>query len=117
MSQSSDFANGFRTLFVKLKVHKALRHLIEAHPMGPQITFSPANAFENVWNWDWSRVKVRLVMSVPGTYAGVENMEEYGLCRIGKILSDEGWQPQKGEVVHAEYQVSRLAECSSSRLR
>ena len=103
-----DFPHRFRFLFVHLKVHKALRHLITNHPNGSGIPFRPDEAFDDMQAYDWSRVKVRLVMSVPGSYSGVEQVDDFGLCRLGKILSEEGWKPQKGDVVKAEFQVCPL---------
>ena len=50
-------------------------------------------------------MKVRLVMSVPGNYNGVDQVDEFGLCRLGKVLSDEHWLASSGEVVKAEFQV------------
>ena len=104
-SLSQDFPQRFRFLFVHLKVHKALRHLIKTHPSGGQIPLHPDEGFEDMAKYDWSRVKVGLVMSVPGNYSGLNQLDEYGLCRLGKLLSDEGWRPKTGEVVQAEYQV------------
>ena len=48
---------------------------------------------------------MKIVMSVPGTYTGADKMEDFGLCRIGKILDDEGWKPKTGEIVKPEFQV------------
>ncbi len=106
---SQDFPHRFRFLFVHLKVHKALRHLIANHPNGGQIPFRPDEGFEDMGKYDWSRVRVRLVMSVPGNYTGLNQVDDFGLCRLAKVLSDEGWRPQQGEVVKAEFQV-RLSE-------
>lgn len=44
-------------------------------------------------------------MSVPGNYSGLNEVDEFGLCRLGKVLHDEGWRPSSGEVVQAEFQV------------
>ena len=104
-SDLEDFPARFRYLFVHLKVHKALRHLIEKHPKGSQIPFKPADAFSDLSEYDWSRVKVKLVMSVPGTYTGADKMDDFGLSRLGKVLSENGWKPQSGEMVQAEFQV------------
>lgn len=102
----NDFADRFRFLFIHLKVHKALRHLIKQHRLGSDIPFSPEEGFEDMNAYDWSRVRVRLVMSVPGTYTGWDEMDDFGQCRIGRLLSDEGWKPTRGQRVVAEYQVS-----------
>lgn len=61
--------------------------------------------FADMQKWDWSRVTVRLVMSIPGAYEGWEEMDRWGMCRIGRIVRDEGWRPVKGEKAVVEYQV------------
>jgi len=66
---------------------------------------SPDNGFEDMSKWDWSKIRVKLVMSIPGTYSGAEKMEELGLSRLGKVLNERGWRPRSGEVVKMEYQV------------
>lgn len=48
---------------------------------------------------------MRLVMSVTGQYKGFPEMSEWGICRLGKVLAEEGWQPRKNERLVAEYQV------------
>ena len=108
-SSTLDFPQRFRFLFVHLKVHKAIRHLINSHPNGGQIPLRPDRGFDDLSRYDWSRVKVRLVMSVPGNYHGVDQVDEFGLCRLGKVLSDENWLAGHGEVVKAEFQVSGKA--------
>ncbi len=100
-----DFSQRFRFLFVHLKVHKALRHLISNHQNGKDIPFHPGEGFEDMAKYDWSRVRVRIVMSVPGNYSGLNQVDDFGLCRLGKVLSDEGWRPRSSEVVQAEFQV------------
>ena len=44
-------------------------------------------------------------MSVPGNYTGFDKVDDFGLCRLGKVLNEEGWRPTQGEVVKAEFQV------------
>lgn len=102
-----DFPDQFRRLFAHLKIHKALSWHIRNHPMGKSLPISDDIAFDDFKKYNWSRVQVRLVMSVAGAYRGFKEMSEYGTCRLGKILADEGWQPRKDEKVVAEYQVSR----------
>lgn len=46
-------------------------------------------------------------MSVPGTYEGWEEMDRFGMCRIGRVVRDEGWRPKQGEKAVVEFQVSR----------
>ena len=94
-----------------MKIHKALRYLRENHVAGSSIDLTPDNGFDNLSKWDWSKVKVKLVMSIPGTYSGAEKMEELGLSRLGKALNESGWRPRAGEVVNVEYQVSLVAQC------
>lgn len=57
--------------------------------------------------YNWSPVTVRLVMSIPGTYEGWEEMEKFGMCRVGQVIKEEEWRPAKGEKAVVEYQVSR----------
>lgn len=92
-----------------MKVHKAIRHQVEAHPTGKRIPLDPTEALQDLSEYDFSRVRVKLVMSVPGKYTGFEQMNEYGLCRLGSLLKEEQWMPSAGERIEAEYQVSRLA--------
>jgi tyrosyl-DNA phosphodiesterase-1 len=101
-----DFPDQFRHLFAHLKVNKALAWHIKHHPQGKGVPISDDVAFSDFKKYDWSRVQVRLLMSVAGTYTGFKDMSEYGICRLGKILAEEGWQPRKDEKVVAEYQVS-----------
>lgn len=96
----------FRHLFAHTKVHKALKYLIDNHPNGAQIPFSPADGFAALEGYDWSRVKVRLVMSIPGTYDGWDEMDRWGMCRLGAVLREERWRAGKGEKTVTEYQVS-----------
>ena len=109
-SKGQDFTSRFKHLFVQLKVHKALRHLISAHPFGSQTNFTPNEAFEDMSKWDWSKVRVSLVMSVPGNHEGVTKMEDFGLCRLGKVVEEEGWTCGKGEMVKAEFQVRAFVQ-------
>ena len=87
-------------------MHKGLKFLIEKHPAGREIPFSPTGGFEDLAKYDWSRSKVKVVMSIPGICDGYEEMQKFGLCRLGRVLKEEGWVPKKDEVVAAEYQVS-----------
>lgn len=103
---SDDLPWQFSRLFIHLKLHKALRFLIENHQRGAQIPFTHKDGFADMAKWDWSRVKVRLVMSVPGTYTGPAEVDQYGICRLGHILRSHKWVPQSGERLVAEYQVS-----------
>jgi len=81
------------------------------------IPFKVGEEFEDMEKWDWSRVKVRLVLSIAGNYEGVEKMRDFGLCRIGSVLEEEGWVPGKGEIVKAEYQVSITSPASKALLK
>ncbi|ORX40109.1 hypothetical protein BD324DRAFT_258111 [Kockovaella imperatae] len=103
----NDFAARFCWLFTHLKVHKAVRHLIANHERGSDIPLDPADGFECLNKWDWSKVRVQLLMSVPGTYTGSQ-VDDFGLCRLGKILHQQGWVPQKNEDVKVEFQGSSL---------
>ncbi|GMK53628.1 hypothetical protein CspeluHIS016_0102140 [Cutaneotrichosporon spelunceum] len=107
-----DFPDQFRRLFAHLKVNKALTWHIKNHPRGQSVPISDDAAFSDFKKYNWSRVQVRLVMSVAGTYKGFTEMSEYGISRLGKILAEEGWQPRKDEKVVAEYQGSSLGRYS-----
>jgi tyrosyl-DNA phosphodiesterase-1 len=100
---------------VHLKVHKALRFLLAQHPHATSIPLKPDNGFEDMAKWDWSKVRVRLVMSVPGSYTGFDGIVEYGSGRLGNVLHESGWRPKADEVVKAEYQVSLRYMFSHSR--
>ena len=90
-----------------MKVHKAVRYLQANHSAGSAIPPEATGDFELLSNYDWSRVAVRLVMSVPGYYGGWDEADKFGLCRLGKVLKEEGWVPGRGERVSTEYQVGQ----------
>lgn len=102
-----DFPAQFVWLFGHLKIPKALKFLTENHPFGARIPIKHSDAsFADLSRYDWSRVKVRVVMSVAGVYKGFDKMVQFGSCRLGKVIAEEGWTAPKGERLVAEYQVS-----------
>jgi tyrosyl-DNA phosphodiesterase-1 len=102
-----DFLERFRDLLIHMKVHKAVKHLKEAHPFGSRIPLDPSEALQDLSKYDFSRVRVKLVMSVPGKYTGFDQVNEYGLARLGHLLKASEWVAPAGERVLGEYQVSR----------
>lgn len=94
-----------------MKVHKAIKHHHEAHPFGKRIPLDPSEALQDLDNYDFSKVRVKLVMSVPGKYTGFEQMNEFGLCRLGNLLNEAKWVPPAGEKISGEYQVSLSRPC------
>lgn len=88
-----------------MKAHKAVRHQVENHPFGKRIPLDPSEALQDLAKYDFSRVRVKLVMSVPGKYTGFDQINEYGLCRLGNLLKEEKWVPGSGEKIEGEYQV------------
>jgi len=108
-----DFLDRFRDLLIHMKVHKAIKHLKEAHPFGSRIPLDPSEALQDLNNYDFSKVRVKLVMSVPGKYTGFEQMNEFGLCRLGNLLKEAKWVPPTGEKILGEYQVSLFRFVSS----
>jgi tyrosyl-DNA phosphodiesterase-1 len=109
-----DFIDRFRDLLIHMKVHKAVKHLREAHPFGGRIPLDPAEALQDLNKYDFSKVRVKLVMSVPGKYTGFEQMNDFGLCRLGALLKEEKWVPSPGEKISGEYQVSSTSYGSVS---
>jgi len=107
----NDFLDRFRDLLIHMKVHKAVKHLREAHPFGGRIPLDPSEALQDLNKYDFSKVRVKLVMSVPGKYTGFEQMNDFGLCRLGALLKEEKWVPPAGEKISGEYQVSFTAYC------
>lgn len=107
-SNLPDFPDQFSQLFRHLKIYKAIRRLAETHPNGQHIPISADESFAEFDKYDWSKVRVRLVMSIPGVYRGFDKMSERGICRVAKVVEEEGWGPGKGERVVAEYQVGYL---------
>lgn len=101
-----EFIDRFRDLLIHMKVHKAIRHQVENHPFGKRIPLDPSEALQDLSKFDFSRVRVKLVMSVPGKYTGFDQMNEYGLCRLGNLLKEEKWIAPAGQRVEGEYQVS-----------
>ncbi|WRT67770.1 uncharacterized protein IL334_004743 [Kwoniella shivajii] len=107
-----DFPLQFSRLFTHTRVHTALRHLLHNHPNGSKIPFKPDENFADMGKYDWSKVKVRIVMSVPGYYTGHEEINKYGISRLGKVLNEQGWIPKSGEKLDAEFQGSSLGTYS-----
>lgn len=105
-SLGDDFLERFRDLLIHMKVHKAIKHLHKEHPYGKQIPLDPFQALQDLSNYDFSKVRVKLVMSVPKTYTGFDKMNEYGLCRLGALLKEAKWASGPGEKIVGEYQVS-----------
>jgi tyrosyl-DNA phosphodiesterase-1 len=89
-----------------MKVHKAIKHLQESHPGGKSIPLDASAQLEDLSRFDFSKVRVKLVMSVPGKYTGFDAMNEYGLCRLGSAIKEARWVPPTGEKLLGEYQVS-----------
>ncbi|KAL7423162.1 hypothetical protein Q5752_002462 [Cryptotrichosporon argae] len=111
-----DFPAQFSWLFTNLKVHKALQALRNNHPFGSLLPFSEANDFADMAKYDWSRVHVRIVMSVAGYFKGPEDMLQSGTPRLAHVLDEEGWRPQADEQVVLEYQGSSLGTYNSDWL-
>ncbi|TXT13549.1 hypothetical protein VHUM_00916 [Vanrija humicola] len=109
-----DFPAQFVWLFAHLKVPKALKFLAEHHPFGSRIPIQHSDtSFADLSKYDWSRVQVRIVMSVAGVYKGFDKMVQFGSCRLGKVIAEEAWTPSKGERLVAEYQGSSLGSYST----
>lgn len=102
-----DFPQQFADLFRHLKVQKAISFLRQKHPLGSQIPISADPSFVDLGNYDWSRVKARVVISISGKYEGFHNMSKWGVGRLGQVVQEEKWLPGPGERVVAEYQVNR----------
>ncbi|WWD04867.1 hypothetical protein V865_002938 [Kwoniella europaea PYCC6329] len=110
--RTHDFPLQFAHLFTHTRIHTALRSLIRAHPNGSQIPFTPEENFGDLAKYDWSKVKVRLVLSIPGTYTGYEQINKFGISRLGKVLNEERWAPKSGEQLDVEFQGSSLGTYS-----
>ncbi|WVQ83069.1 hypothetical protein IAT38_005207 [Cryptococcus sp. DSM 104549] len=102
----------FRYLFEHTRVNYAIKHHVKNHPLGSKIPFTHENDFADLKKYDWSRVRCKVVMSVSGVYQGFEEIEQFGMCRLGQLLREEKWMPQEGERVVAEYQGSSLGQYS-----
>lgn len=95
-----DFPLQFKQLFAHIKLSKALARFAKTRPVPLRST----NDWEAMGNWDWSRVTVRLVLSVAGKYSGPD-VARYGISRLGQVVKDAGWSVGRDERVVAEYQV------------
>lgn len=105
-AKGDDFLSQFQYLLVYLKVHRGVKWHKESHTYGSLIPLDEKENLMDLTNkFDWSRVKVRLVMSVPGKYSG-EELSHWGMCRLGKVINEEEWLPPVGEKLVGEYQVS-----------
>ncbi|WWC88676.1 uncharacterized protein L201_003589 [Kwoniella dendrophila CBS 6074] len=111
-NRTHDFPLQFSRLFTHSRIHTGLRNLIKAHPNGSKIPFTPEDDFADMGKYDWSKVKVRIVMSIPGTYTGFEEINKLGISRLGKILNEEGWIPKSGQKLDVEFQGSSLGTYS-----
>jgi tyrosyl-DNA phosphodiesterase-1 len=100
-----DFPRQFKNLFLHLKIHKGIQMLSASHPFGRDLPLGNNVDFSGLARYDWSRVIVRLVMSVTGSYEGQQQMAQYGVCRLGTVLAEEGWVPGRSERLVADYQV------------
>ncbi|WWC70762.1 uncharacterized protein I206_104713 [Kwoniella pini CBS 10737] len=109
-NDTHDFPLQFAQLFKHTRIHTALRSMLHTHPKASEINFKPDDDFAAMGKYDWSKVKVRLVLSIPGTYSGHDEIAKYGIARLGKVLSEEGWVPKSGEKLDVEYQGSSLGE-------
>ncbi|OCF43592.1 hypothetical protein I317_02610 [Kwoniella heveanensis CBS 569] len=107
-----DFPLQFARLFTHLRIHTGLRNLIRHHPAGSAIPFTPENNFADLAKYDWSKVRVRIVMSIPGQYTGHEEIGKLGISRLGKVLNEQGWVPRSGEKLDVEFQGSSLGTYS-----
>ncbi|WVF69182.1 hypothetical protein IAT40_003957 [Kwoniella sp. CBS 6097] len=107
-----DFPLQFARLFTHIRIHTGLRNLIRHHPAGSSIPFTPENNFADLAKYDWSKVRVRLVMSIPGTYTGHDEISKFGISRLGKVLNEQGWTPKSGEKLDVEFQGSSLGTYS-----
>ncbi len=108
-------AQVFAHLFSKqVKVGGALKDLAAKHPNALYIPLSPIKDFVSYDNWDWSRVKFRLVLSMAGSHSGEANVNRIGLTGLSDVLRAEGWTPGVKEKVVAEFQVSNMVGASLS---
>ncbi|WVQ96684.1 hypothetical protein IAU59_003790 [Kwoniella sp. CBS 9459] len=102
----------FSRLFTHIRIHTGLRNLIRHHPAGSAIPFSPEKDFADMAKYDWSRVQVRIVMSIPGNYTGHDDISKFGISRLGKILNEQRWVPKSDEKLDVEFQGSSLGTYS-----
>lgn len=99
---SHDFALQFKELFTHIKLGRALGRFAKSQPVPLRST----DNWESMNKWDWSRVTVKLVMSIPGKWQG-KDASKYGFTRLGEVVLSSGWSVGSDERVVADFQVSK----------
>lgn len=66
---------------------------------------TPIQKLSDLRSWDFTKVKVRLVASVPAKKTGGD-FETIGHARLGKLIREAGWTAAKGKRTILECQVS-----------
>ncbi|WVQ75060.1 hypothetical protein IAR50_004669 [Cryptococcus sp. DSM 104548] len=60
--------------------------------------------------YDLSRVKFRVVVSLPGFYFGEHESGELGSGRLRTVIAEEGWVPREGSTASVAYKTSTLGK-------
>nr|XP_018262379.1 uncharacterized protein I303_05396 [Kwoniella dejecticola CBS 10117]OBR84537.1 hypothetical protein I303_05396 [Kwoniella dejecticola CBS 10117] len=107
-NRTHDFPLQFAHLFNHTRIDTALRNMLRLHPNASHIKFRPDDNFADMGKFDWSKVKVRLVLSIPQTLTGHDEIAKYGMGRLSHVLNEEGWVPGNDEKLDVEYQNSSL---------
>lgn len=95
----------FEKLFQNTRMAQAFEHLRRHHGKRRSEILALASDRSSFFlhQWDWTRVKSILVMSLPGSHGEGEKL---GMVSVAVQLRDKGWIPSPNETTFAEYQVS-----------
>ena len=99
----TDFGEQWEMILDSLGLAKTFKLVNPVH------TNLPFTSSRDIHKWDFSKVAVRLVASIGGASKdGWNAMEKTGMCRLSKVLRDEGWVAGQGRTLKSlEAQVSR----------
>ncbi|KAG8908783.1 hypothetical protein FRB99_003021 [Tulasnella sp. 403] len=107
---ADDFPSRFRYALSQLNVPFA----IASHLRGDHAHLPLRSINELRSRWDWSRVKMQLVVSVAGKFEGKKQVSRLGHFALGKAIKALGASLPDGNELHLEYQGSSIGTYSAS---
>lgn len=85
------------------------KYIVPLFAKDPALPACPLQSLADLHRWDFSRVTVRLVATIQGTYVGYEEMAKVGMARLNAVLREESWVAGAGtgrRLASLEMQVS-----------
>lgn len=102
--KADDFPAQFQYVLSKLHFNPALQsHLKGDHP---QLPLRAINELRT--RWDWSRVKVKLVVSISGKFEGRKEVVKSGHTMLAKAIRELDADCPEDKALSIECQVSRF---------